>query len=585
MKLLITLIAAFILNFVNFSAFAQSVDIEAIKNIPVLHEGRVKPLDTFTRLTLREISGKESIDGLDSNMWFMETVFAPTKSYQRKIFKINNPSAITTLGLPAGQKHFNFIDIYKAFSASQDILQSLLSVEEESLDPNNKYLKDLYLRFTNYMGLSRSFSFLFKDFKLPTGDSYSYFDLKQIPESKAVPAPIQNFFQTIEDDASLSNLTIIHDTKSDLWNSPWQEMKNMNSVNLASWKNLYDSYTNINNTDFAKAASTLYVPQHKLKFNLEILQNQISFTHWAIALYLISFLSIFSYLIAKKEFLFELSTLSLYTGAFVHITMIIFRSIILSRPPVTNLYESILFVSITSVIVSTIYYLKTKKTIGVFLASTLGLILLFLSQGYERSGDNFGMIVAVLDTNFWLATHVLTISIGYGCALVTSAMAHYYLLKYSSSEKEENKKLHSNIHLTLLFSLFFVILGTILGGIWADQSWGRFWGWDPKENGALLICLWLLWIAHAKISKHFKELSYAFFTGLTSVIVILAWFGVNLLNVGLHSYGFSNDTVITIGLFSLIEFTLLTFLYVKAKGLFSSIKNESMVEELQQESV
>lgn len=567
MNFLISLITILAFNTFGSSVFAQTIEIDSIKTIPVLHEGRIKPLDTFTRLTLREIAGKENVEGLDSNMWFLEAVFNPTKSYQRKIFKINNPSALATLGLPSGQKHFNFIDIYKAFSANQDIINSLLKVEDADLDPNNKYLKDLYLRFVNYMGLSRSFSFLFNDFKLPNGESYSYFQLKHIPANKEVPEPIKNFFSTIEEDAPLSNLTILHNQKTDLWHSPWQEMQSMESKILVPWKNLYEAYISKNNGNFINAANSLTIPNNKFKFNLEILQNQISFTQWAIALYLISFLSIFTYLISKKDFLLELSSLSLYTGAFVHLTMICFRSIILSRPPVTNLYESILFVSFTSVVVGIIYYLKTKKNLGIFLASTLGTTLLFLGKGYERSGDSFGMIVAVLDTNFWLATHVLTISIGYGFALVTSAMAHYYLLKYSPNEFEENKKLHQNIHLMLLFSLFFTILGTILGGIWADQSWGRFWGWDPKENGALLICLWLLWVAHAKISKHFKELSYAFFTGLTSVIVILAWFGVNLLNVGLHSYGFSNDTAISIGVFSLVELIILTCLYVKARRL------------------
>ena len=569
MKLLKNIFVFIFIFLLNHSASAQTLDGNSLKNIPILHEGRIKPLDSYTRLTLREIYGKEKIDELDSNMWFIETIFAPAKSYQRKIFKINNPSALAILGLPEGEKIFNFIELYKAFSNNKDSLHSLLSTEDNDLDPNNLYIKNLYTTFTNYMGLSRSFSFLFKDFKLPTGESYSYVDLVKSSDSKVVPELIKNYLIMVEEDAPLSNLNIVADSPTGQWHTPWQEVQDKKYENIAQWKSLYDAYLTSNINDFKKASSSLQESKNKFRFELETLQSQISFTQWSIALYVISFMSIFTYILSKKEFFLELSSLAVYTGAIVHVSMIVFRSIILSRPPVTNLYESILFVSITSVIVSIMYFLITKKNIGLFLASSLGIVLLFLSKGYERNGDNFGMIVAVLDTNFWLATHVLTISIGYGCALVTSAMAHYNLLVYSPKESQENKKLQNNIHLMLLFSLFFTILGTILGGIWADQSWGRFWGWDPKENGAMLICLWLLWITHAKISKHFKELSYAFFTGLTSVIVIIAWFGVNLLNVGLHSYGFSNDTAVTIGIFTLCEFIILGSLYIKAKRLRS----------------
>ena len=88
------------------------------------------------------------------------------------------------------------------------------------------------------------------------------------------------------------------------------------------------------------------------------------------------------------------------------------------------------------------------------------------------------------------------------------------------------------------FALFFCLFGTILGGIWADQSWGRFWGWDPKENGALAIVIWLLTLIHGRLAGFLKSNGYALGMVFTNIVVALSWFGVNLLNVGLHSYGF-----------------------------------------------
>ena len=84
-------------------------------------------------------------------------------------------------------------------------------------------------------------------------------------------------------------------------------------------------------------------------------------------------------------------------------------------------------------------------------------------------------------------------------------------------------------------------MGTILGGIWADQSWGRFWGWDPKENGALLIVLWNAIILHARWGGYVRERGIALMAVFGNIITSLSWFGVNMLGVGLHSYGFMDQ--------------------------------------------
>ncbi len=154
--------------------------------------------------------------------------------------------------------------------------------------------------------------------------------------------------------------------------------------------------------------------------------------------------------------------------------------------------------------------------------------------------DSLGVVIAVLNNNFWLGTHVVAITSGYGSCLILSAVSHVYLfcgVNYTISSKFK-QRLQKYILAFALLSLFLTLLGTILGGIWADQSWGRFWGWDPKENGALLICLWLIALVHGRISKQLSPTMFAAFAAMTSVTVALAWFGVNLLSTGLHSYGF-----------------------------------------------
>jgi ABC-type transport system involved in cytochrome c biogenesis permease subunit len=152
-----------------------------------------------------------------------------------------------------------------------------------------------------------------------------------------------------------------------------------------------------------------------------------------------------------------------------------------------------------------------------------------------------GRLVAVLDSNFWLSTHVVSITIGYGAAAVAGLTANAYLFVrlFKPNNKDLIKSISKNFIGVTLLALLFCITGTILGGIWGDESWGRFWGWDPKENGALLLCLWLLIVLHGKWGKQLKELGVATMLALTNIAVLLAWFGVNLLSVGLHSYGFT----------------------------------------------
>jgi ABC-type transport system involved in cytochrome c biogenesis permease subunit len=121
--------------------------------------------------------------------------------------------------------------------------------------------------------------------------------------------------------------------------------------------------------------------------------------------------------------------------------------------------------------------------------------------------------------------------------------------------------LQNRIYKVSLLALLLTTVGTILGGIWADQSWGRFWGWDPKENGALLIVLWIIWMQHGRVSGQLPTLAFTAAAAFLNVIVALAWFGVNLLSVGLHSYGFITGIATALALFCVFETALIGTLW------------------------
>jgi ABC-type transport system involved in cytochrome c biogenesis permease subunit len=231
------------------------------------------------------------------------------------------------------------------------------------------------------------------------------------------------------------------------------------------------------------------------------------------------------------------------------------RMIIMGRPPVSTLYESVVFVGCVAALSGSVVEGVRRDGLGIFVGATIGAILHFIGFGYAADGDTLGMLVAVLNSNFWLATHVVTITIGYGTSIVAGLAGHVYLFWRIFRPRDAGRLADMNrnmVGLTLV-ALFFTLFGTILGGIWADQSWGRFWGWDPKENGALLIVMWQLLLLHGKVSGQFQPAGFAAGLVVNNIIVSLAWFGVNLLNVGLHSYGFTSHIAVNLAIFCGIE--------------------------------
>jgi ABC-type transport system involved in cytochrome c biogenesis permease subunit len=271
----------------------------------------------------------------------------------------------------------------------------------------------------------------------------------------------------------------------------------------------------------------------------------------SLACYLATFILLIASLLFWKGLLKKTCFVSFGLGAIFHLSAIVMRIAILGRPPVTTLFESVVFVGFIAVLFSFVLEWRIKSSLGLLIGSIAGAILLLIGQNYSNDEDTMRMLAAVLNTNFWLATHVVTITIGYGCCLVGGVVGHVYLIQkiIQPTNLTALNQLFRNMVGVSLVALFFSLFGTILGGIWADQSWGRFWGWDPKENGALLIVLWLLWLLHSRLTNLTTPTGYAVGMVITNIIVALAWFGVNLLNVGLHSYGFTDSIALNLGLF------------------------------------
>ena len=226
----------------------------------------------------------------------------------------------------------------------------------------------------------------------------------------------------------------------------------------------------------------------------------------------------------------------------IHTTGLVFRMALEGRPPVTNLYSSAIFIGWGAVLLGLALERFHKNGIGVFASSSIGFITLVIAHNLALGGDTMEMMRAVLDTNFWLATHVVAVTIGYASTFVAGFLALIYIVRGAFTrtlDAATGKSLTRMIYGIVCFATLFSFVGTVLGGIWADQSWGRFWGWDPKENGALIIVLWNALILHLRWGGLIRERGLVNCAIFGNVVTSWSWFGVNMLGIGLHSYGFT----------------------------------------------
>ena len=249
----------------------------------------------------------------------------------------------------------------------------------------------------------------------------------------------------------------------------------------------------------------------------------------------------------------------------VHTFGLIFRMALEGRPPVTNLYSSAIFIGWGACFLGIVLELVYKLGLGSAVAAFAGFITLLIAHNLALGGDTMEMLRAVLDTNFWLATHVVVVTLGYASTFFAGLLAIAFIVlgvftsilaiklggrgaatavgkattvARQPVEMNIGKALAKMVYAIVCFATLFSFTGTVLGGIWADQSWGRFWGWDPKENGALLIVIWNALILHARWGKLVGDRGLMNLAVFGNIVTSFSWFGVNMLGIGLHSYGF-----------------------------------------------
>mgnify|MGYP000898497812 FL=1 len=590
------------------------------KNIPIQEQGRIKPLDTYARNQALAFYGKRKIkhEEISAIDWMIDLFIHPEKGLEQKIFNIRSPDIVNALDLEwTNNFHkYSYSEIFPGIQNQLPLISNIFDKKEEDRDLFENQLVELYQNIMKYRQIASSLSCLLPMFTvydpetaeklhIEPGQFTSYahimshrgslFNVSQniltkseeswTENEREVALLLYNLQQTSLDEFAQA-LKIIPPAKDDttgLWISPWELldgreiephqdriMKSMEAYLVARYDNNSGAMS-----DALKSYRTglLSSPGDRVKFSIlekETWLNKANLFTLSLVFYLFGFILLGISWMVQPILLKNVAYGSLISGFMLHTYGIYLRMVIMSRPPISTLYETVIFVGFVIVLLSVVIEYLRKDGLGVFIGSVSGSMLHYVGFGYAADGDTLEMLVAVLNSNFWLATHVTTIILGYGTSLMAGLIGHLYLIEKIRvpNNSKRLKSIYDNMFGVTLIALFFTLFGTILGGIWADQSWGRFWGWDPKENGALLIVLWQLMMVHMRLSGLAKADRFALGMVLNNIVVIMAWFGVNLLSIGLHSYGFASGIAVNIVLFTVFELVtgFGTYYWARSKG-------------------
>ena len=552
-------------------AASDDIDPAKLGRIPVLVGGRVKPLDTVARNSLLIIHGKQTVrlangKQLTALGWLTDTLFSAPAADQYPVFVIQNAEVLGLFGWEQGdRKYFSFAELapfLKQVDEQGEQSEKLQSVERSAYQNAVLNLRNaliLYRRLQNSLQPEDAENFASElDFFTASlsaagkaaeqREAGKNFDKAKLSDA----AELIQRYQKLADMAYILAVPPPASVPPGEWHSVGENL--LQSIArgeihpvVKSYAQIGDAYRAGNLVLFNQDTGLLggelarEQPVATKRASFEFLFNQIDpFTH-SMVLYVLAFLLACGSWLGWNRPLSRAAFYLLLLALAVHTFGLFSRMYLQERPPVTNLYSSAIFIGWGAVIVALILERIFRDGIGAACAGAIGFITLIIAHHLAGSGDTLEMLQAVLDTNIWLATHVVAITTGYAAMFLAGMLAIIYIVRgvFTRSLKPETAdSLARMTYGVVCFATLFSFVGTVLGGIWADQSWGRFWGWDPKENGAVLIVLWCAIILHARWGGFIRQRGLMIMAIFGNVVTSFSWFGVNMLGVGLHSYGF-----------------------------------------------
>jgi len=561
-------------------------DVNAFGRLPVLVNGRLKPLDTVARSSLLQLQGRQAVTTPDGRRlqpveWLLDVAFRPNLADGYQHFEIVNPDVLAIFELRTsdgqGDKRFSLKQLQPKIAELQKQARLADQVDAAVRTPFQRGVLQLYGNLVHYQRLRHAFvspesaDFLGDLIKLQDNVKAGVEAVRARqagqPHDESAAKAMTEIGEKFVIMAESTTFHVVPPAADNTDRTAWRtagaallETFRTGSVNAAAlayagfahaWRNEkaeeFNKLAGLFRADLAKRFAPEFV-----KGDAESRFNAAQPFYSSTVLYALAFfLAVFSWLAWPVP----LSRAAFWVTAVAWVATtvgIATRMWLEGRPPVTNLYSSALFVGWGSVGLCLLLEAIYRNAVASVAAGAIGFATLLIAHHLSLSGDTLEMMRAVLDSNFWLATHVIVITAGYSATFLAGFLGIIFVFRgvlTRSLDAATADSLSRMVYGIICFATLFSFVGTILGGIWADQSWGRFWGWDPKENGALLIVIWNALILHCRWGGLIRQRGLMNLAIGGNIITSWSWFGTNMLGVGLHSYGFTDAAFMALSSF------------------------------------
>ena len=577
--------------------------VDRIASTPVQADGRIKPLSVLAAFTLYDVHGRRDLkysipgpDGvqqkvkLEPTEWLLDVWCYPRQAARYPLFRIENVGVMDALGFANdGQRqdfeYLSYAQVFEVVDQLQELAIQYSRIEQRERNAVQEHILSLWADFRKYDRIQRQLGAL--HFSIPVQDP----ELQQVfgaervdvggivanadgfrrllkAQDRQMRGASPDLLELVEfvgkaitnddDGAGLLSPTklgedqwltlgaglerVIKGARGPLTDVLVSLQRAVSEDDLSAKESALLAYRKAS----VAAASQNTNYDHE-KVELETYYYRSAWHYQSIHWFLFAFVLAAACWLAPRSKVLWAASLGITVLALGMLSYdVLLRCLITERPPIKNLYDTFLFIAAVGVLLAVVAEIMLPRRIALAAAPFMGALLVMFARMFEVAdgSDTMDPLVAVLDSNFWLATHVTTINIGYAAGLVAALLANVWILmrvlRIAHPADSAAKSLVRMVYGVTCFGLAFSVVGTILGGVWANDSWGRFWGWDPKENGALMICLAQVALLHARFSGMVRDFGFVAWSAVTGAVVVFSWFHVNLLGIGLHSYGFSS---------------------------------------------
>ncbi len=476
----------------GFGAESPQFNLRLVEEMAVQSGGRLKPMNSFAREVVVFVTSKEKLAGKDAVSLLMDWLAYPDHWEIQPILPVSNRELRESLGVNGARRispkslssNLAFMEQAEKTAAREEAGETLTFFEKKQ--------NELYQKMNLFYSSSQ-------------GKTWTV-----VPD----PADSQKRWLSLDEIAKDSRV------------------KNFSDL----FTTLLDAYRQKDTARFEKTALALLssLPSSR-SLRLEVHYNRLRPFRWAWWFYLTGLLTL-SFSLLWPGYACVILGFIFHTYGFA------LRCWIAGRPPVSNMYESVVWVSWAVVLFSIFLFLVYRSRYLWMASAAVATFGLILADNLPAALDpSIATLVPVLRNNYWLTVHVLTITLSYGAFALAMGIGHMALFTFAFKPGNENllRNLTQFLYRAIQIGVILLASGTILGGVWANYSWGRFWGWDPKETWALIALLGYLALLHCRFVGWLSPFGLAAGSVVAFLGVLMAWYGVNfVLAAGLHSYGF-----------------------------------------------